>query len=202
MAQGSRPDRVAEEIRQEIGQLLTREVHDPGVGFITITRVKVSPDLQLARVYYTQIGDDKARKNTVKALDSAIGALEAQPTAEARRLLPQAYDMRARSLFSLGKEPEARRDFTSLLKTEPGYVLTGQVSPRIIAMYEEVTKVTVTEFRLAVTPADAEVLLDGTRVPATGTFPIAVGGRATRASGTASSTAATKVLELGPGQTR
>ena len=68
MAQGSRPDRVAEEIRQEIGQLLTREVQDPGVGFITITRVKVSPDLQLARVYYTQIGDDKARKNTVKAL--------------------------------------------------------------------------------------------------------------------------------------
>jgi membrane-associated protease RseP (regulator of RpoE activity) len=114
-------------------------------------------------------------ENTVKALDSAIGALEAQPTAEARRLLPAAYDMRGRSLFSLGKEPEARRDFTSLLKIDPGYVLTGQVSPRIITMYEEVTKATVTEFRLNVTPPDAEVLLDGTRVQATGTFPIAVG---------------------------
>jgi ribosome-binding factor A len=78
MAQGSRPDRVAEEIRQEIGQLLTREVQDPGVGFITITRVKVSPDLQLARVYYTQIGDDKARNNTVKALARATPFLRRQ----------------------------------------------------------------------------------------------------------------------------
>ena len=33
--------------------LLAREVHDPGIGFITLTRVKVSPDLQMARVYYT-----------------------------------------------------------------------------------------------------------------------------------------------------
>ncbi len=114
-------------------------------------------------------------ENTVKALDSAIGALEAQPNAEARRLLPAAYDMRARSLFSLGKEAEARRDFTSLLKVEPGYVLTGQVSPRIIALFEEVTKVTVTELRLTVTPPDAEVTLNGTRVPASGAFPIAVG---------------------------
>ena len=38
-----------------------REVHDPGIGFVTLTRVQVSPDLQLARVYYTALGDDKAR---------------------------------------------------------------------------------------------------------------------------------------------
>ena len=36
--------------------LLAREVHDPGIGFVTLTRVKVSPDLQLARVYYTLHG--------------------------------------------------------------------------------------------------------------------------------------------------
>ena len=36
---------------------IAREVHDPGVGFVTLTRVKVSPDLQLARVYYTMLGD-------------------------------------------------------------------------------------------------------------------------------------------------
>ena len=62
MAQGSRPDRVGEEIRQELSTLLLREVHDPGIGFVTLTRVKVSPDLQLVRVYYTQLGDEKARK--------------------------------------------------------------------------------------------------------------------------------------------
>ena len=66
--QGSRPDRVAEQIRQEASQILARDVHDPGVGFVTLTRVKVSPDLQLARIYYTQMGDEKTRKVTAKAL--------------------------------------------------------------------------------------------------------------------------------------
>ena len=57
-----------------------------------------------------------------------------------RRLLPSAYEMRARALFGLGKEPEARADFVSLLKVDPGYALTGQVSPRIVAMFDEVRR--------------------------------------------------------------
>ena len=121
-------------------------------------------------------------ENTVKALDSAIGAIEARPTPEAKRLLPAAYEMRARSLFGLNKMPEARADFVSLLKTEPGYQLTGQVSPRIVALYDEVAKLTVTEVRFAVVPLDAEVLLDGVRVPATATLPIAVGDHTLTAS--------------------
>ena len=72
MAQGHRPDRVGEEIRHELSELLTRgAVHDPGVGFITLTRVKVSPDLQVARVFYTSMGDDAARRETSKALARA-----------------------------------------------------------------------------------------------------------------------------------
>ncbi|HWB16566.1 MAG TPA: 30S ribosome-binding factor RbfA [Vicinamibacterales bacterium] len=71
MARGIRPDRVGEEIRQELAVLLSREVHDPGVGFVTITRVKVSPDLQLARAYYTTMGDERARRETARALDRA-----------------------------------------------------------------------------------------------------------------------------------
>ena len=72
MAQGHRPDRVGDQIRQELSELLTRgTVHDPGIGFITLTRVKVSPDLQLARVYYTTLGDPKARRETEKALERA-----------------------------------------------------------------------------------------------------------------------------------
>lgn len=76
--QGNRPERVAEQIRQEISLLLGREVHDPGIGLVTLTRVKVSPDLQLARVYYTLIGDDKARKETAKALERASPFLRRQ----------------------------------------------------------------------------------------------------------------------------
>jgi ribosome-binding factor A len=72
MAQGYRPNRVADQIRQELSELLTRgEVHDPGIGFITLTRVQVSPDLQFARVFYTTLGDAKARQETARALDRA-----------------------------------------------------------------------------------------------------------------------------------
>ena len=78
MAQGSRPDRVADQIRGELALLIAREVHDPGVGFITLTRVQVSPDLQVARVYFTALGDDKARQGSAKALDRATPFLRRQ----------------------------------------------------------------------------------------------------------------------------
>ena len=64
----SRPERVADQIREEITVLLSRHVQDPGIGFVTITRVKVTADLQHARIFYTVIGDDKAKKETAKAL--------------------------------------------------------------------------------------------------------------------------------------
>ena len=63
---------MGEEIRYELSELLTRgAVHDPGVGFITLTRVKVSPDLQVARVFYTSMGDDAARRETSSSHSSS-----------------------------------------------------------------------------------------------------------------------------------
>ena len=78
MAQGSRPERVADQIRGEIASMLARDVHDPGIGFVTITRVQVTPDLQHARIHYTSLGDDKARTNTAKALGRAAVFLRRQ----------------------------------------------------------------------------------------------------------------------------
>ena len=66
-----RPARIGDQIRQEISDLLAREVHDPGIGFLTITHVNVTADLQLARVNYTTLGDEKARKDTKRALERA-----------------------------------------------------------------------------------------------------------------------------------
>lgn len=72
MGHSFRPIRVGEQIREELSALLTRgEVHDPGIGFITLTRVQVSPDLQIARVYYSSLGDPRARKDTARALERA-----------------------------------------------------------------------------------------------------------------------------------
>lgn len=84
MAQGSRPDRVADQIRAELAQLLAREVHDPGIGFVTLTRVQVSRDLQVARVFYTTLGDAKAQQRSARALDRAAPFLRRQIGARLR----------------------------------------------------------------------------------------------------------------------
>ena len=78
MGQGSRPDRVADQIRAEVTTMIARELHDPGVGFVTVTRVQVSPDLQHARVFYTSLGDQAAQKNTARALERAAGFMRRQ----------------------------------------------------------------------------------------------------------------------------
>ena len=94
MSQGSRPDRVADQIRGELGQLLTRDVHDPGIGFITLTRVQVSPDLQQARVYYTVLApsgqEAKAQASSARALERAAPFLRRQIGARLRlRRVPE-----------------------------------------------------------------------------------------------------------------
>ena len=58
--------------------MLARDVHDPGIGFVTITRVQVTPDLQHARIHYTSLGDDTARANTARALARAAVFLRRQ----------------------------------------------------------------------------------------------------------------------------
>ena len=75
---------MADQIRAELATLLTREVHDPGIGFMTITRVRVSPDLQMARVMYTVLGDDRARTENSRALERARPFLRRQIGARLR----------------------------------------------------------------------------------------------------------------------
>ena len=74
----TRPSRVGDQLRAEISDLLAREVHDPGIGFLTVTQVRVTPDLQVARVYYTTLGDERARKDTARALGRALPFLRRQ----------------------------------------------------------------------------------------------------------------------------
>jgi len=91
MALGHRPDRVGDQIRETLSEMLSRgTVHDPGIGFITITRVKVSADLQVARVYYTTLGDEKARRETARALERATPFFRRQVGAQIRlRRVPE-----------------------------------------------------------------------------------------------------------------
>ena len=55
-----RPERVGQEIQAAVGELLARgELRDPRIGFITITGVKMSPDLRVAKVFYSMIGTEE-----------------------------------------------------------------------------------------------------------------------------------------------
>jgi ribosome-binding factor A len=78
MAQGYRPDRVGDQIREQVTVLLAREVHDPGIGFVTVTRVQVTADLQLARVFYTTMGTPAERRETERGLSRALPFLRRQ----------------------------------------------------------------------------------------------------------------------------
>ena len=73
-----RTERLAELIRAEASDILARQVHDPGVGFITLTRVQLTADLQIARLYYTRMGDAAARKVTERALGRVTPFLRRQ----------------------------------------------------------------------------------------------------------------------------
>ncbi len=76
-----RSERVASLVKHEIGDLLTREYSDPSNGFITVTEVRMTPDLRIARVYLSIFGTEEVKTKTMKMLDgerphirSSIGA--------------------------------------------------------------------------------------------------------------------------------
>ena len=68
---GSRAERIADHIKDEVSQLLSFEVKDPAVGLLTVTHVTMTSDMGLAHVYYTLVGDEVERRKTAKALERA-----------------------------------------------------------------------------------------------------------------------------------
>ena len=83
---GSRAERIADQIKDQVTQLLAFEVKDPAIGLLTVTHVKMTSDMGLAHVYYTIIGDDTERRKTARALDRA--------SAFVRRRLAEDMNMR------------------------------------------------------------------------------------------------------------
>jgi len=69
--QGRRIDRIEEQFRIELSEIIEREIHDPRIGLATVIHVKVSPDLRHARVFVTVLGNDAERKKTLEGLRSA-----------------------------------------------------------------------------------------------------------------------------------
>ena len=76
VAQSYRKEKLGERIKELIGELVLNQLKDPRIGLVTITSVRVAPDLTSAKVYFTVMGDDAARAETRKGLESAKNFLK------------------------------------------------------------------------------------------------------------------------------
>jgi ribosome-binding factor A len=78
---GHRHERVAEEIRHEIGAMMAGELKDPRIeGLVTITEVRVTPDLKHARIFVSVMGSEAEQKSTVQGLTAAAGYIRHELT--------------------------------------------------------------------------------------------------------------------------
>ena len=70
-----RAERVSEAIKREVSVMLTQEIKDPGIHFVTVTSVKTADDLRNANIYVSVLGDEETRKESMAGLDRARGYL-------------------------------------------------------------------------------------------------------------------------------
>lgn len=105
-----RTEQVGDLIKEELSRLLEREVKDPRIGFVTLTEVDVSPDLRLARVYFSVLGDELMMQESLAALARARGFL--------RRELSQRLALRCvpELQFQLDRSVERSQRITDLLR--------------------------------------------------------------------------------------
>jgi ribosome-binding factor A len=81
---GRRPERLAEQIREEVTRIIASDMHDPRIGFITVTQVRMSPGLQHARVFVSVFGSDEQISESLAVLNSASGFIRHQLSAVLR----------------------------------------------------------------------------------------------------------------------
>ncbi|UII57454.1 30S ribosome-binding factor RbfA [Cytobacillus spongiae] len=73
-----RSNRVGEQMKKELGDIIGRKIKDPRVGFVTVTDVQVTGDLQQATIYISVLGDEKQREDTLKGLAKAKGFIRSE----------------------------------------------------------------------------------------------------------------------------
>ncbi|AKS67280.1 ribosome-binding factor A [Staphylococcus schleiferi] len=73
-----RAERVGEQMKKELMDIINNKLKDPRVGFLTITDVQPTNDLSLAKVYLTVLGNDKEREDTFKGLEKAKGFIKSE----------------------------------------------------------------------------------------------------------------------------
>jgi ribosome-binding factor A len=111
-AQGHRVDRIAEQIREEVSQIVGYELRDERVGFATVTDVRLTPDMATARVFVSILGTPEEQRAGLAALDHASAFVR-------RQLAPRLRTKRVPSIvFALDDLLERGNRIENLLKED------------------------------------------------------------------------------------
>ncbi|MFJ7309031.1 30S ribosome-binding factor RbfA [Peribacillus frigoritolerans] len=73
-----RSNRVGEQMKKELSEIIGRKIKDPRIGFVTVTDVAVTGDLQQATVYISVLGDQEQREKTLQGLAKAKGFMRSE----------------------------------------------------------------------------------------------------------------------------
>lgn len=76
--------RINEVLREVIGSMISTDLSDPRIGFVTVTSVETSPDLRTAKVYVSVLGSPEEQEATLDGLGSSHGVIQARIAAETR----------------------------------------------------------------------------------------------------------------------
>lgn len=110
MSDNSRAIRLGEAIKEIVAVMLEQRIKDPRLGFVTVTDVKVTGDLQQATVFYTVLGTDDDVASTTAALESAKGLLR---TEVGRRT---GVKFTPSLIFQLDRTPQTATDIAEALR--------------------------------------------------------------------------------------
>lgn len=152
--------------------------------------------LSEARQSYDSTNYERAR-DLLDSVIAALGGTASRP--ENRPTVVAAYELRARTRVNLKDLDGARTDFRAMLLLDPAYLLSTQVGPRVLSLFEEVKKTTVGTVAVVVTPEDAIVTLDDARLPADASALSLVGGTHTIAASRTGYAASTQSFTVIPG---
>ncbi|WP_210508733.1 30S ribosome-binding factor RbfA [Naasia sp. SYSU D00057] len=128
MADGTRAAKMADRIKEIVARRLERGIRDPRLGFVTITDVRLTGDLQHASVFYTVYGTDEERADSAAALKAATGMLRTEvgrnltarltPSLE---FVPDAVPENAAQIESLLQEARQRDEASRALAQNAQY---------------------------------------------------------------------------------
>ncbi len=109
----SRSDRVSGLILKEVSWIISNEVKDPGIGFVTLTGVDISVDLRYARIHVSIMGSEEEKEKSLKALNRARGYIRSSFGNRVRmKYLPEMTFVLDRSLEKVKRIDDLLKEIT------------------------------------------------------------------------------------------